>query len=80
MKNDFGNLRVGILGAGRGTLTDEIHVPEQITGYEYEFEACRKALRDGLLEPVEMPHAETVRIMEIMDSLRSEWGVRYPFD
>ena len=66
--------------AGRGTLKEEIHVPDQITGYEYEFEACRKAIMDGRLEPEEMPHEETLRIMDILDSLREAWGVRYPFD
>ena len=27
-----------------------------------------------------MPHAETLRIMRMMDDLRREWGVRYPAD
>lgn len=35
---------------------------------------------DGLLEPREMPHAETLYIMQLMDSLRRKWGVRYPMD
>jgi len=58
----------------------DIHVPTQITGYEYEFLACRKALMDRLLEPIEMPHAETLYIMKMMDELRQKWGVRYPMD
>lgn len=65
---------------GREELNQQITVPQQITGYEYEFEACRKALRDGLLEPSEMPHAETIRVMEILDALRADWGVKYPYD
>ncbi|MGX8697932.1 MAG: hypothetical protein ACSW8D_16250 [Prevotella sp.] len=55
-------------------------MPQQITGYEYQFLACRKALQDGLLEPREMPHAETLYIMQLMDGLRRKWGVRYPMD
>ncbi len=62
------------------TYVETIHVPQQITGYEYQFMACRKALIEGLKEPVEMPHAETLYIMQLMDGLRSEWGVRYPMD
>lgn len=62
------------------TFVETIRVPNQITGYEYEFLACRKALAEGLLEPVEMPHAETLYIMQIMDDLRRKWGVRYPMD
>lgn len=62
------------------TYVETIHVPQQITGYEYQFVACRKALMEGLLEPCEMPHQETLYIMELMDGLRQKWGVRYPMD
>ena len=58
----------------------EIKVPRQITGYEYQFIACKEAIAHGLLEPVQMPHEETLYIMQFMDSLRQEWGVRYPMD
>ena len=62
------------------TYIETIKVPEQITGYEYQFLACRNALASGLLEPVEMPHAETLYIMQLMDKLRQKWGVHYPMD
>ena len=62
------------------TYVETLRVPEQITGYEYQFSACRQALIDGLLEPREMPHKETLYIMELMDGLRQKWGVRYPMD
>lgn len=62
------------------TYIETIHVPQQITGYEYQFLACRKALIDELSEPREMPHEETLYIMQLMDSLREKWGVRYPMD
>lgn len=54
--------------------------PKQISGYEYEVEACIRALREGALECPEMPHAETVRIMKLMDGLRCDWGIKYPFE
>ena len=62
------------------TYIETIHVPQQITGYEYQFIACRQALIDGLLEPCEMPLEETLYIMALMDGLRKEWGVKYPMD
>ena len=62
------------------TYLETIHVPQQITGYEYQFIACRQALIDGLLEPCEMPLEETLYIMALMDGLRKEWGVKYPMD
>ncbi len=61
-------------------FVEDIHVPQQITGYEYQFLACRQALIDGLLEPREMPHQETLYIMQLMDRLRRDWDVRYPMD
>ena len=62
------------------TYVETICVPQQITGYEYQFLACRQALLDGLLEPREMPLAETLYIMQLMDQLRLKWGVKYPMD
>ncbi len=62
------------------TFVETIHVPQQITGYEYQFLTCRQALIDGLLEPHEMPHDEILYIMQLMDTLRQKWGVRYPKD
>lgn len=52
--------------------------PPQITGYEYEVEACVRAIERGALECPEMPHLETIRIMEIMDQLRKSWGYEIP--
>ena len=61
-------------------FVEDIHVPQQITGYEYQFLACRQALIDGLQEPGEMPLDETLCVMKLMDDLRQKWGVRYPMD
>ena len=58
----------------------DINVPKQITGYEYEFLACKQAMEDGLIEPPQMPLEETLYIMKMMDELRFKWGVRYPMD
>lgn len=57
-----------------------ISVPPQLTGFEYEVAACRRALAEGRIECPEMPHSEIIRMMEQMDGLRAAWGVRYPFD
>ncbi len=63
-----------------GIPVQTIRVPQQITGYEYEVEACLRALEQGALECTEMPHAETLHMMRVMDALRAQWGMRYPFD
>lgn len=54
--------------------------PKQITGFEYEVYAAVDAMKNGRIEPALMPHAETLRIMQQMDSLRSDWGVKFPFE
>ena len=55
-----------------------VEVPQQITGYEYEVEAAIRAIQAGKIECEEMPHEETIRVMEMMVALRKEWGVSYP--
>jgi predicted dehydrogenase len=62
------------------TYVETIRVPQQITGYEYQFLACRQCLKEGRLEPREMPLDETLYVMQLMDQLRRQWGVRYPMD
>ena len=89
-RSDF---KVGIVGAGwiaeKAAITlngpdrvyvETIPVPKQITGYEYQFVACRDAIAAGLTEPPQMPLDETLYIMELMDGLRQDWDVRYPMD
>ena len=61
-------------------IAHDIPLPEKISGYEYEIEACLRALEAGSIECPEMPHAQILRMMEIMDDLRREWGVVYPFE
>lgn len=52
--------------------------PKQISGYEYEVAACIEAIKCGLIECAQMPHSETLRVMRIMDEIRSQWGMKYP--
>ena len=56
----------------------QVDVPEQITGLEYQIRSCKAAIEAGRNECGEMPHTEIIRVMEIMDGLRKEWGVIYP--
>lgn len=70
-------LRVDVYDAS-GDLTQTIPMPEQITGYEYEVRECADCISRGVLEPDSMPWEETLYVMELMDSLRREWGIAYP--
>lgn len=55
-----------------------VRCPEQVTGYEYEVLSCLKAIEAGNTECPEMPHADTVKMMKLMDGLRAQWGLKYP--
>ena len=57
-----------------------IDLPKQITGYEYEVEACLRDLRAGNLEPQEMPHEQTIMLLHQMDALRAIWHIKFPFE
>ena len=61
-------------------IVEEIIVPAQVTGYEYEVLACKKAIEEGKLECEEMPHAETLEIMRQMDEIRKRFGIVFPFE
>lgn len=54
--------------------------PKQITGYEYEVRAAIRAIREGKTECEEMPHAETIKMMKLMDRIRADFGIVYPFE
>jgi len=57
-----------------------IDMPEQITGYEYEVEACLRDLQAGNIEPCEMPHEQTKMLLHQMDALRAIWHIKFPFE
>lgn len=72
-------LKAELYDAGH-TLIGTYNAPTQITGFEYQVQACIDAIREGMIETPYMPHSESIRVMRIMDSLRSSWGVRFPND
>lgn len=73
------SLRADLYSADH-SLIETYHAPEQITGFEYQVQACIDAIRAGKIETSYMPHSESIRVMKIMDSLRKEWGVVFPND
>lgn len=71
-----------------GNLRETLEVPPMLhgravpftAGYEYEFIAFAKALREGEKECFEAPHAQTMTISRVMTDLRRQAGVIYPFE
>lgn len=61
-------------------LVKVLDIPKQITGFEYQIRASIKAIRDHKLECEEIPHKESIAMMELLDKLRADWGIKYPFE
>lgn len=49
-------------------------------GFNCEAAAVMECLRTGKLEHPSMPLDETIQIMETMDTLRAQWGLKYPME
>ena len=69
--------RIDVYGKDHA-LTRSIPVPAQLTGYEYEVAACASAIAAKSIECPDMPHADTLRMMRLLDQIRERWGLRYP--
>jgi predicted dehydrogenase len=72
--------------ATRATLIIDEKVVEDVTlpyegwGYSYEARHVGECLREGKLESGVMPLDESLSIMETMDRIRDQWGMKYPMD
>ncbi|MBQ3795373.1 MAG: Gfo/Idh/MocA family oxidoreductase [Butyrivibrio sp.] len=54
--------------------------PRQISGYEYEILACMKAIDEKWLECPDMPHSETLKMLNMMDFIRKNNNIKFPGD
>lgn len=68
---------VSVFDAG-DNLVARYDCPHAYNGYEYEFQEAVRCIREGKIQSDSMPLSESVRVMELMDSLRKQWGVVYP--
>lgn len=58
--------------------TQMIHVPTAGNGYNYEAAEVGRCLRAGETESPIMSLDESLDIMQTMDTIRAEWGLKYP--
>jgi predicted dehydrogenase len=56
----------------------EYNIPFESTGKGYEAQEAIDCIRAGKIQSDIMPIDETVEIMETMDSIRNQWGLKYP--
>lgn len=63
-----------------GKPAESIEIPIESNGLNYEAAEVMRCLREGLVESPVMPLDESLKLMEIMDRLREDWGLKYPND
>ena len=61
-----------------GGEPEDVSLPFECNGYEYELRAAARAVAEGLPECPEAPHSATLAALRAMDALRASWGVRFP--
>ena len=54
--------------------------PFECNGYEYEAREVMHCLRTGPTESSIMPLNESINMMQLMDEIRDQWGLKYPED
>lgn len=57
---------------------EELHIPHEINPYAYEAIEAVRCIQAGLLESPLMPLDESLALMQTMDTMRAQWGLRYP--
>jgi predicted dehydrogenase len=62
---------------GRDTTAERQH---RLNGFEYEIEEAVACIRRGLPESPRMPHFASLGTMQVMDEIRRQIGLRYPFE
>lgn len=63
-----------------GKPDERIDLPFLGNGYNYEAAEVGNCVRAGKLESAVMPLDETLAIMGTLDSIRAQWGLKYPME
>ena len=64
-----------------GNEPEEIHIPmDGFNGYEWEALEVINCIQAGKTESEIMPLDETISIMKTMDTVREQWGHKFPFE
>jgi predicted dehydrogenase len=63
-----------------GKDAQELEIPYEANGYNYEAAEVANCVRAGMLESEVMPLDESLAIMQTMDAIRAQWGMKYPME
>lgn len=76
--DNINNSRVAEVFDLNDTLIKRIDMPEQISGYEFEWEECIQAIKSGKTESPSMPLSDTISVLTVCDTIRKQCGLKYP--
>lgn len=54
--------------------------PFEVNGFEYEIREAERCVQEGRLQSDVMTGEQTVAVMRIMDEIRRQNGMRFPFE
>ncbi len=63
-----------------GDREEKVEGEMEGNGYNYEAVEVMNCLREGKLESDVMPLDESLRVMETLDRIREQWGLKYPME
>ena len=65
---------------GEFELSEEIKAPFDINGFEYQLIHATECINKGIIESDIHSFQRSIELCEIMDILRKDWGMNYPFE
>lgn len=75
----FLNARSATLYVG-GEEVEKFTDDRECTGYAFEAEEVGRCLLEGLTESPTITLDESLNIMKLLDQVRDQWGLKYPFE
>jgi dihydrodiol dehydrogenase / D-xylose 1-dehydrogenase (NADP) len=69
--------RAALTAGGKEEVAE---LPHKGNGYEFEAEEVARCVRAGKIESDIIPHSETMALMETMDAIRAQCGIKYPME
>ena len=58
--------------------TEKIEIPYEDSGYQFEMMEVMQCIEQGRMQSNIMPLETSIRLTQVMDGLRRQWGVIYP--
>jgi predicted dehydrogenase len=59
------------------TIVEDLDFPHKINGFEYQIEESMRCLEAGKKFSSMMPHADSLKVMQVMDEIRQQIGLKY---